>query len=744
MSYHALICTSACAAFGRIQVQPLTEMPAGLASSPTQLQSPGATGHADALASSPAAAAASSAAVSSSTSGTAACSSHPDVDFQRLLRLSQCQSQSLQQPQATPRFHGFISYRQEPEECDIPFGVSVAALFCEMASRAGVRLFHDTEHLEGGSPWIEALDLVLNSVGMVFVLLWPGALERCSQVTDPMRVEIITALRRPHCLVVPVVLFTDTVTVQSGIVPSWLKPLRMRHEAYEGGNHRVAPLDASELLSLQLHDWLLHTQAVFITRVRMASQLRDLFQRLPSVLGTCRVADSDLFDRLGVAVGMTREDLISCYVLHIDTCEHLNQRVQTVIGQHARSRQSRSAHVAAAAASPQISNHQPCQLSLLVWNCYGGGGLTQTATTEQDDNDGVLELFQVIKQYQADVLALQEAPYGLVELLREDGYTIVATLVCCEMYAPRSSSRKRRKNRKGAAQRAESEERKVAAYDVADSSHRMEIYNVIAVRADADIDPRQLQVDGAVVPPFVLSRCNDREEETMDGPVVVEESRRLQYVRLRMRAWTSGSSSPSASVCTLGLWNTHLEVKDESVRFDSLQNIADAMDHVAGRASIGERIRPVIAAAASHNRAGSLSTDQAIPIAALDAHLPNCSSDDQLLVGDLNAMSRLDYSPAERQYLSRVDRFHLGMASAHATDTWRCMDFAEDEQKWVDAFSKADMPRPKISVWSCRRVDHALLYRGCTWSVVHCFQVFTKASDHLPLFLVLQPPQRST
>jgi endonuclease/exonuclease/phosphatase family metal-dependent hydrolase len=228
--------------------------------------------------------------------------------------------------------------------------------------------------------------------------------------------------------------------------------------------------------------------------------------------------------------------------------------------------------------------------------------------------------------------------------------------------------------------------------------------------------------------------------------VTIDESRRLQHARIRMRA--SSCCTAGAVSCALDLWNAHLEVQDERVRFLSLQRIADEMDSLAGQGSIGTRAhartptrthdqckrdRPAASAAASASADAS----------AMDgsSHPPLSSSSDQLLVGDLNAMSRLDYTPAECQYQSRVDRFHLGTAAAHSVDPWRCMDFAEDEQKWLDAFTKDGVERPKISVWICRRVDHALLYRGCAWSVARCLQVFTQASDHLPLFLVLQPPQ---
>jgi endonuclease/exonuclease/phosphatase family metal-dependent hydrolase len=197
---------------------------------------------------------------------------------------------------------------------------------------------------------------------------------------------------------------------------------------------------------------------------------------------------------------------------------------------------------------------------------------------------------------------------------------------------------------------------------------------------------------------------------------------------------SSSSNSNSNSIhadsfFTLGLWNTHLEVNDEVIRFNSFQCIADKMDTMANRSSIREPRGYPIPCSSQSSESGL-----------------SCSRGtwDQLLVGDLNAMSRFDYTPAERQYQSRVDRFHFGIALAHTTDPWRCMEFLEDEQKWVDAFTKAGVERPKISVWSCRRVDHALLYRGCTWSVKHCFQIFTKASDHLPIFIVLQPPQQVT
>jgi hypothetical protein len=107
----------------------------------------------------------------------------------------------------------------------------------------------------------------------------------------------------------------------------------------------------------------------------------------------------------------------------------------------------------------------------------------------------------------------------------------------------------------------------------------------------------------------------------------------------------------------------------------------------------------------------------------------------------MNALSRRDYCHAEVAFHSRVESFLLGggTASVSAANSWRVMDLLEEDARMLDLFALAHVTRPKISVWSCRRVDHALAYPGCQWTPTFASPLFTLASDHLPQFFILEP-----
>lgn len=48
--------------------------------------------------------------------------------------------------------------------------------------------------------------------------MYPGSMERCDQITDPVRKEIDVALETPGCLLVPVVFETS----ERKVPPSWV------------------------------------------------------------------------------------------------------------------------------------------------------------------------------------------------------------------------------------------------------------------------------------------------------------------------------------------------------------------------------------------------------------------------------------------------------------------------------------------------------------------------------------------
>ena len=61
----------------------------------------------------------------------------------------------------------------------------------------------------------------------------------------------------------------------------------------------------------------------------------------------------------------------------------------------------------------------------------------------------------------------------------------------------------------------------------------------------------------------------------------------------------------------------------------------------------------------------------------------------------------------------------------------------------IDSFALVQVSRPKISCWSCRRVDHILLstQAALQWRVAHSAEYYTLESDHLPVICWVRKEQ---
>jgi exonuclease III len=171
-------------------------------------------------------------------------------------------------------------------------------------------------------------------------------------------------------------------------------------------------------------------------------------------------------------------------------------------------------------------------------------------------------------------------------------------------------------------------------------------------------------------------------------------------------------------------------VGEEKVRWKSALRVVNELDFHAQKgaqqqsAEVRASTPPRTASRASHSHHRAASgTSHCI------------KTRNHILVGDLNALARLDYSASEAYFHGRVEHF----LHAQREDSWRVMDLFEEQERWVDMYTQAQRARPKITVWSCRRVDHALAYPGCKWTTMFASSIFTPASDHLPQFFVLQP-----
>lgn len=276
------------------------------------------------------------------------------------------------------------------------------------------------------------------------------------------------------------------------------------------------------------------------------------------------------------------------------------------------------------------------------------------------------------------------------------------------------------------------------------------MYNVIAVRL-----PESARIDAAApaaaassagpfpalslltakstVQPVELNELKPVESKLEDGStVLVKERRSLQMVEPRMPAELGARGSDQLT--SLCIWNTHLEVGDEEIRWQSAMRMGRELDFQAQKqqpAAAVSALRSSTSPRVSSRRSGAV-----VATSSSSSSSTHCTKTrNHILVGDLNALARLDYSPSEVYFHSRIEHFlHAGR-----TDSWRVMDLLEEEERWVDLFTQAQTPRPKISAWSCRRVDHALAYSGCQWTAMFASPIFTLASDHLPQFFILQP-----
>jgi endonuclease/exonuclease/phosphatase family metal-dependent hydrolase len=109
-----------------------------------------------------------------------------------------------------------------------------------------------------------------------------------------------------------------------------------------------------------------------------------------------------------------------------------------------------------------------------------------------------------------------------------------------------------------------------------------------------------------------------------------------------------------------------------------------------------------------------------------------------VLCGDLNACSERDYTPGEQYMMYTFSGLHMPQEHNY----WAALELLE-EQLAIDSFALAQASRPKISCWSCRRVDHILLstQAALQWRVAHSAVYYTLASDHLPIICWLRREQ---
>jgi endonuclease/exonuclease/phosphatase family metal-dependent hydrolase len=103
---------------------------------------------------------------------------------------------------------------------------------------------------------------------------------------------------------------------------------------------------------------------------------------------------------------------------------------------------------------------------------------------------------------------------------------------------------------------------------------------------------------------------------------------------------------------------------------------------------------------------------------------------DVVLVGDMNALRRNDYSDEEWEKLAAHDRLRKVALETGAVD-------AIERTGFRDSFEGLG-PTPSCTTWSGRRIDYVFL-KTPNWRVLQSFVVHSAASDHIPVVVDLAP-----
>lgn len=339
------------------------------------------------------------------------------------------------------------------------------------------------------------------------------------------------------------------------------------------------------------------------------------------------------------------------------------------------------------------------------WNLHGG--VDRSHPEQRVTRDEQLAL---IGKTKADVLCLQEATHSILIALERTGYTVHRQLVYSERYKS-------------------SQYISEDGTDVSDLSYLHQSYLAIAVRSSLShtaLEPQELS----------------RDKDNTDGDEVIAAGRYCLSVRI-------GS-------CILH--NAHCIVDNESLRREEMQTLIQRMDGLAGNSPVNAHgssapnsssftnaesksaePAPTATVAKLTRRTSSSSRGRGKQSSAR-AGPPTAVTPNQFLFADLNAISARDCPvPALQAFHKRMEELHRGDMLTALYDVFECMSYLEQEQQMMDSFEALHLPRPQISVWSCRRVDYALAYRGSSWDFRAAHLLYSSLSDHLPLLTVIQP-----
>ena len=119
----------------------------------------------------------------------------------------------------------------------------------------------------------------------------------------------------------------------------------------------------------------------------------------------------------------------------------------------------------------------------------------------------------------------------------------------------------------------------------------------------------------------------------------------------------------------------------------------------------------------------------------LSVHLETERGDD----GDSSHHTERDYTPGEQYMMYSFS----GLDMCQEINYWSALELLEMHA--IDSFALAQQPRPKISCWSCRRVDHIVVNTPAAmrWRILHSAMYYSLASDHLPVVCWMREEEQS-
>lgn len=361
------------------------------------------------------------------------------------------------------------------------------------------------------------------------------------------------------------------------------------------------------------------------------------------------------------------------------------------------------------------SRHADDELSVLTWN------LRASMSGSNPAPDLLPAQLEVILQGLARpaVLCLQEVCFEMMEHLPLHGYEVLSCeLVYAEIDAhsdagrregkPNGDSQRPHRPSKRAKRKHSTHRPAAVSLDAIasamqrDSSYRPAFsgWNVIAVRRS--------WLDRLVVQrgPTVLLRQYDA--RVVEGTDVLER-RLLSSVQLTFA---------HRALAPLLIYNTHLHAEPG----------ADGLDerYAEMRIICQQLTQPPVSPSEGLSAASAAGSSRPPSARSLAPPPPPPF----LLCGDLNACSERDYTPGEQYMMYSFSGLHMPQEHNY----WAVLELLE-EQLAMDSFALARLPRPKISCWSCRRVDHILssTQAALQQAVTHSAVYYTLASDHLPV-----------